>query len=56
MKNVSQAMSPREAAQAFYGQDEASFSEMVAKLSISDPRLSDVFKSTRKRFLDAKSS
>lgn len=56
MKNVSQAMSPREAAQAFYGQDEASFAEMVAKLSINDPRLSDVFKNTRRRFLDAEKS
>jgi hypothetical protein len=56
MKNVSQAMSPREAAQAFYGQDEASFSEMVAKLSVSDPRMNDVFKSMRKRFVDGQTS
>ena len=56
MKNTSQSMSPREAAQAFYGQDEALFSEMIAKLAVNDPRLSDVFKSTRKRFLDAKTS
>lgn len=51
MKNVSQSMTPREAAQAFYGQDEDAFSQMVAKLAESDPRLVNVFKNTRNRFL-----
>lgn len=56
MKNVSQSMNQREAAQAFYGQDEAAFSDMVAKLTVNDPRLKDVFKSTRRRFLEGKRS
>lgn len=47
-------MTPREAAQSFYGQDDAAFSEMIAKLSASDPRLLDVFKNVRARFLDKK--
>lgn len=54
MKNVSRALSPHEAAQAFYGQDEASFTEMVAKLAQSDPRLIGVFKNTRQRYLNNK--
>jgi hypothetical protein len=52
MKNVSQSMSPREAAQAFYGQDEAAFSSMLAKLAESDPRLINVFKRTRQRYIE----
>lgn len=56
MKDISQSMTQREAAQAFYGQDEASFQDMVAKLTANDPRLSGVFKSTRRRFLEAKKS
>lgn len=56
MKNISQSMTQREAAQAFYGQDDASFSDMVAKLAVNDPRLKDVFKNTRSRFLEGKKS
>ncbi|MCK0096760.1 hypothetical protein MWU60_14360 [Yoonia sp. F2084L] len=56
MKDAAQSMTQREAAQAFYGQDESSFYDMVAKLAANDPRLSDVFKSTRRRFLEAKKS
>ena len=54
MKNVSQSMSQREAAKAFYGQDEVSFSEMIVKLAVNDPRLVDVFKRTRALFIDNK--
>ncbi len=56
MKNVAQSMTPREAAQAFYGQDEAVFSEMLAKLAASDPRLVNAFQNTRKRFLEKNKS
>lgn len=52
MKNAPQSMTPREAAQAFYGQDEAVFADMVEKLAENDPRLIDVFKRTRKQFLE----
>lgn len=52
MKDVSQSMKPHEAAQAFFGQDDASFSEMLADLTANDPRLVAVFQRTRKRFLD----
>ena len=52
MKNVSQSMTPREAAQAFYDQDEAAFAGMVAKLAESDPRLINVFKRSRKQYLE----
>lgn len=51
MKNIAQSMSPREAAQAFFGQDDASFAETIAMLTKSDPRLAKVFQNTRKRFL-----
>ncbi|MGJ8623838.1 MAG: hypothetical protein ACSHW1_13840 [Yoonia sp.] len=56
MKEISQSMTPHEAAHAFYGLDEASFSDMIEKLSKSDPRLKDVFMRTRKRYLDANKS
>jgi hypothetical protein len=49
-------MSPREAAQAFYGQDDAAFAEMISKLAVNDPRLLDAFKGTRSRFLASKSN
>lgn len=45
-------MNPREAAKAFYGQDEATFAEMVARLTASDPRLASVFENTRRRFTE----
>lgn len=51
MKNASQSMTPNEAAHAFFGQDDASFAEIVAKLTKNDPRLARVFNSTRERFL-----
>lgn len=54
MKNVSQAMSPSEAANSFYGQDDKAFAEMIAKLAVNDPRLVAAFKNTRARFLDKK--
>ena len=56
MKTVSQSMSPREAAQAFYGQDEAAFELVIGKLSESDPRLVKVFQQTRKTYLDGRDS
>lgn len=52
MKNISQSMDPRDAAQAFYGQNDAAFAEMVAKLAASDPRLVAVFENTRRRFAE----
>lgn len=52
MKNISKSMNPQEAAQAFFGQDDDAFAEMLSKLTANDPRLADVFKRTRKRFLD----
>ncbi|WP_159086892.1 hypothetical protein [Loktanella sp. Alg231-35] len=54
MKSVSQSMSPQEAAQAFYGQDDAAFSEMVSKLASQDPRLLKVFQTVKRRFNDPK--
>lgn len=54
MKNISQSMDPDEAAQAFFGQDEAAFNRMVDDLATNDPRLALVFQRTRKRFLEAK--
>ena len=56
MKIVSQSMSPLEAAQAFYGQDDTSFEQMIAKLSESDPRLVKVFQQTRKTYLEGRKS
>jgi len=56
MKNVSQSMKPDEAAQAFFGQDDAIFSEMLAGLTENDPRLVAVFQRTRKLFLDMQKS
>jgi hypothetical protein len=49
-------MDPDEAAQAFFGQDDEAFSEMLKKLTANDPRLTDVFYRTRKRFLDSQNS
>jgi hypothetical protein len=49
---MSQSMTPEEAAQAFYGQDDANFADMVAKLAKNDARLVQVFKNTRKHVLD----
>ena len=49
-------MEPHEAAQAFFGQDEAAFTEMLAKLTANDPRLVAVFQKTRKRFLETQKS
>lgn len=48
-------MTPKEAAMAFFGQEDAAFAETVATLSKSDPRLAKVFHATRKRFLDEQS-
>lgn len=56
MKSVSQSMSPQEAAQAFYGQDDVAFSEMISKLSSQDPRLAKVFQNVRRRFNDPKTN
>lgn len=52
MKNTSRSMDPDEAAQAFFGQDESSFTEMLTELTANDPRLAEVFQRTRKRFLE----
>lgn len=51
MKSVAQSMTPHEAAQAFFGQDDASFAETIAMLTKNDPRLAQVFQNTRRRFL-----
>jgi len=56
MKIVSQSMSPLEAAQAFYGQDDTSFVLMISKLTESDPRLVKVFQQTRKTYLEGRKS
>lgn len=53
MKNIAQSMNPKEAAQAFFGQDDAAFAETVAMLAKNDPRLAKVFQNTRRRFLQA---
>jgi hypothetical protein len=50
MKAITQSMDPRDAAKAFYGQNEDSFTEMVARLTASDPRLQAAFENTRRRF------
>ena len=55
MKEAMQSMSPREAAQAFFGQDDASFAATVAMLAKNDPRLAQVFQKTRRRFLEDES-
>ncbi|EBA11952.1 hypothetical protein [Roseobacter sp. CCS2] len=52
MKTATQSMDPHEAAQAFFGQDDASFAEMLTQLTANDPRLTAVFQRTRQRFLD----
>jgi len=49
MKNTSQSMTPDEAAKAFYGQDDASFAKMIARLTKNDPRLAKAFQNTRMR-------
>lgn len=56
MKSISKSMDPDEAAQAFFGQDDEAFLEMLKKLTANDPRLTDVFQRTRKRFLDSQNS
>jgi len=56
MKNASQSMKPNEAALAFFGQDDASFGEMLLDLTANDPRLAAVFQRTRQRFLDMQES
>ena len=55
VKDDVRSMSPEEAAQAFFGQDDASFAETVALLAKNDPRLVEVFQNTRRRFLQDKS-
>ena len=56
MQSISQSMEPHEAAQAFFGQDEAAFTEMLSKLTANDPRLVAVFQKTRERFLETQKS
>jgi hypothetical protein len=56
MKNTSQSMSPRDAAEAFYGQDEVAFAEMVERIAINDQRLVELFKNTRNRFIEGKNA
>ena len=51
MKSISASMTPDEAAEAFYGLDDASFAEALKKMTANDPRLSAVFQATRARFL-----
>lgn len=52
MKAAARSMTPKEAATAFYGQDQAAFDKMVEALSSSDPRLAKVFQDVRERFLE----
>lgn len=54
MKSASHSMTPGEAAKAFYGQDDASFSDVIEKLSATDPRLLKVFNNVRQRYLEQK--
>lgn len=56
MKTITQAMDPKEAAQAFYGQDQDAFTQMVEVLSSADPRLLAVFQRTRQRYLESRQS
>jgi hypothetical protein len=56
MKSISKSMDPNEAAQAFFGQDDAAFSQMLKNLTANDPRLAAVFLRTRERFLQSQSS
>ncbi|MGJ8589819.1 MAG: hypothetical protein ACSHXW_16855 [Yoonia sp.] len=56
MKSISKSMNPDEAAQAFFGQNDEAFAEMLKKLTANDPRLTDVFQRTRKRFLESKNT
>ncbi|MEL7179867.1 MAG: hypothetical protein AAFN63_08550 [Pseudomonadota bacterium] len=56
MKTTTQSMNPQEAAQAFFGQDDASFTEMLRQLTANDPRLAAVFQRTRQRFLEQQAS
>ncbi|HEV8035497.1 hypothetical protein [Yoonia sp.] len=49
-------MDPDEAAQAFFGQDDKTFSEMLKKLTANDPRLTAIFQQTRERFLNSQNS
>jgi hypothetical protein len=53
MKHIAQSMTPQQAAEAFFGQDDASFAETVAMLTKNDPRLAKAFLKTRERFLDS---
>lgn len=46
-------MDPQQAAQAFFGLDDADFDQVVAKLAINDPRLVQVFQKTRARYLQS---
>ena len=55
MKSISESMTPHEAAQAFFGQDDASFAETVAMLAQNDPRLAKVLQHTRRPFLEGES-
>ena len=41
----------RDAAQEFYGQDEASFEDHLRRLGATDPRLQRAFRNTRERYL-----
>ena len=51
MKASAQSMDPQQAAQAFFGLNDADFDKMIAKLAKNDPRLVKVFQNTRARFL-----
>lgn len=55
MKSIAQSMSPREAAKAFFGQDDVAFAETIEMLTKNDPRLAQVFQNTRRRFLQGDS-
>lgn len=56
MKSILKSMDPDEAAQAFFGQNDKAFSEMLEKLTANDPRLTEVFQRTRKRYLESQNS
>ena len=52
MKEIAQSMTPEQAATAFFGQDDAEFAKTMALLTRNDPRLEQVFRNTRNRFLE----
>jgi len=53
MKTICESMTPDDAAQAFFGQNEEAFLKMIDKLTANDPRLTKAFENMRVRYLGA---